>query len=79
MAIYWLDDTGNGRFHVPVSAKLLYKVDGEWRPVPGGTLETKRDGLNHLNFPALSTTALRLEVELQPQFSGGILEWQVPD
>jgi hypothetical protein len=30
-----------------------------------------------VEFPAIATKQLRLEVQLQPQFSGGILEWKV--
>jgi hypothetical protein len=30
-----------------------------------------------VEFPAVETTALRLEVQLQRQFSGGILEWKI--
>jgi hypothetical protein len=32
---------------------------------------------NHATFDTVQTTALRLEVQLRPDFSGGILEWQV--
>ena len=35
------------------------------------------DGWNRVEFPAVETTQLRIEVQLQPDFSGGILEWKV--
>jgi hypothetical protein len=30
-----------------------------------------------MSFDAVETTGLRLEVQLRPDFSGGILEWKV--
>jgi len=33
-----------------------------------------RDQFNRVTFTPVTTTALRLEVQLQPKFSGGILE-----
>jgi hypothetical protein len=30
-----------------------------------------------VEFPAVETTALRIEVQLAHEFSGGILEWKV--
>ena len=35
------------------------------------------DGFNRATFKAVTTRELRLEVQLQPEVSGGILEWQV--
>ncbi len=78
IGVYWYDDTGVGQCRVPKSGRLLYQVQGEWQPVPGaGTLGTAKDKLNEITFPALKTTAFRMEVELQPGYSGGILEWTV--
>jgi uncharacterized iron-regulated protein len=39
----------------------------------------KKDAWNRARFPAVETTALRLEVQLQADFSGGILEWRIPE
>jgi hypothetical protein len=35
------------------------------------------DGFHRVDFQASETTGLRLEVELQGGWSGGILEWKV--
>jgi hypothetical protein len=78
-AVYWFDDTGAGKCRVPASARLLYKVGDEWRFVPGGDLGLKLDKLNEVTFAPITTTALRLDTQLQSQFSSGILEWQVPE
>ncbi len=41
------------------------------------TYEVKRDASNSVTFSPVETMALRLEVQLQPGMSGGILEWKV--
>jgi len=76
--VYWFDDTGEGQCRVPQSWQLLYKSDDLWMPV-GATagLTVKKDAWNRVDFPAVETRQLRLEVQLQPNFSGGILEWKV--
>ncbi len=78
-AVYWFDDTGVGKCRVPASARLLYKAGDEWKFVPGGEMGLEPDKLNHATFAPVTTTALRLDTQLQPQFSAGILEWQVPE
>jgi hypothetical protein len=37
----------------------------------------QRDQFNRVTFTPVTTTALRLEVQLQPKFSVGILEWRM--
>jgi hypothetical protein len=77
-AVYWFDDTGDGQCRVPASWHLLYKSGDVWVPVGAAADFTmKKDGWNRVEFPAIATKQLRLEVQLQPQFSGGILEWKV--
>jgi hypothetical protein len=79
-SVYWFDDTGAGQCRVPASAQLLYKTDDGWKPVPGAdAVGTKRNAWNQIRFPAIETTGLRLNTQLQPQFSGGILEWKVTE
>jgi hypothetical protein len=76
--VYWFDDTGEGQCRVPQSWQLLYKKDEVWVPVGvAADFSVKKDGWNRVEFPAIETTQLRLEVQLQPNFSGGILEWKV--
>jgi hypothetical protein len=77
--VYWFDDTGAGRCRVPASARLLYKVGEEWKIVPGGDVGLKPDTMNRVTFTPVSTTALRLDTQLQSKFSAGILEWEVPE
>ncbi|MFO0909028.1 MAG: glycoside hydrolase family 127 protein [Isosphaeraceae bacterium] len=79
-SVYWFDDTGRGGCAIPRSYRLLYRSTsgGDWIPVPDPKADLPaRDRLNHLTFGAVEATAVRLEVNLQPDRSGGILEWQV--
>jgi hypothetical protein len=78
VAVYWFDDTGAGACRVPRSWRLLARQGDAWVPVSGATqYGVARDGFNRVRFVTLNTRSLRLEVSLQPELSGGILEWQV--
>jgi len=76
--VYWFDDTGRGSCRVPKAWRVLYRDGGQWKPVAGASAAgTKKDTFNRVTFEAVQTDALRLEVELRPNVSGGILEWRV--
>jgi hypothetical protein len=78
VAVYWFDDTGSGSCRVPKSWQLLYRDGEAWKPVKAkGEFGVKRDTYNRVDFEPVSATGLRIEVELQPEVSGGILEWKV--
>jgi DUF1680 family protein len=79
LEVYWFDDepTGGG-CRVPASWRVLQRVGDAWTPVAGSsTPGTDKDRFNEVAFPAIETTALRLEVRLRSGFSAGILEWRV--
>jgi hypothetical protein len=76
--VYWFDDTGRGQCRVPKSWRLLYREGNEWRPVSNSIgSKATRDQWNQFEFKPITTSAIRLEVQLEPTFSGGILEWRV--
>jgi len=76
--IYWFDDSGHGGCRVPKSWKLLYKSGNDWKPVETtGNFGVAKDKFNKVVFAPVTTSALRLEVQLQPKFSGGVLEWRI--
>ncbi len=76
--IYWFDDTGIGACRVPQAWKLFYRVGEEWRPVANaGQFGTRRDAFNRVGFQPVEASGLRIETQLQPDFSAGILEWKV--
>jgi uncharacterized protein len=78
VAVYWFDDTGRGQCRVPKACRLLYRDGDKWQPVKTKEeLGRAKDCFNQLEFAPVKTNALRIEVELQPRFSGGVLEWRV--
>jgi hypothetical protein len=77
-SVYWFDDTGRGRCRVPASWRLLYREGERWRPVPAPSgYGVRRDAYNRVEFDPVKTATLRLEVTLQRDYSGGILEWRL--
>ena len=76
--VYWFDDTGKGACRVPASWRVLYQDGDTWKPVEAaGDYGVKTDQFNAVTFKPITTTALRLEVKLQPNVSGGVLEWRM--
>ena len=78
VAVYWLDDTGTGEVRAPASWRVLYKDGEDWKPVEAApAYGVELDRFNRVAFQPVTTSALRLEVGLQPQWSAGIQEWKV--
>jgi hypothetical protein len=78
VAVYWYDDTGVGSCRAPQSWRVVWQEGEHWKPVDTtGEFGRKPDTYNQVKFKAVETTGLRLEVQLQPDFSGGILEWKI--
>ena len=75
--VYWFDDTGRGECRLPVSWRLLYRDGQEWKPIAAVTYPVEKDRWCEVRFPVVTTTALRLEVKMQPRWAAGIHEWQV--
>jgi len=77
--VYWFDDERKpGKCRTPKSWRLLYKSGDQWKPVPGASaFGTELDKFNRVTFDAVETTTLRIEVELKPEFSGGVFQWKV--
>ena len=76
--VYWFDDRGRGECRVPQSWTLFFKSGSHWLPVSNATdFGADRDVYNVVSFQPVFTSALRLEIQLQKDFSAGILEWKV--
>ena len=76
--IYWYDDTGRGECRVPASWRVLYRDGGEWKPVEASVpYGVEKDRFNRVIFKPVTTTALRIEVTMQNEWSAGIQEWKV--
>ena len=77
--VYWFDDAGRGGGCRPPAAwKLLYLKDDAWEEVANASgYPALPDRFNRVTFAPVETKGLKLEVQLQPEMSGGILEWKV--
>jgi len=76
--VYWFDDKPNGGCDLPALWKLLYKKGNEWLPVENTTsYEIAKDKYNIVEFKAVQTTALRLEIQLTKNDATGVHEWIV--
>ncbi len=76
--IYWFDDTGRGQVRVPKAWRILYRDGAEWKPVEAlAPYGVQRDAFNRVTFKPVTTSGLRLEVTMQPEWSAGLQEWKV--
>ncbi len=81
ISVYWYDDGEGdvaGRCRVPESWRLLYRDGDAWKPVAtSDAFGVEKDQFNTVTFEPLTTDTLRLEIQLQEEFSGGVLEWSI--
>jgi hypothetical protein len=84
MSIYWFDDTGRGQCRVPKTFRLSYHDGDDWKPLSGPdetpidvTAALKKDCENRIRVARVTTDAVRLEIDLQDDFSAGVLEWEI--
>lgn len=76
-AVWWFDDTGTGGgCALPARVRLQVRRDGAWIEVAAAAAPGA-DGRSELRFPETVTDGVRLEVDLQPERSAGVLEWEV--
>ncbi len=76
--VYWFDDTGIGHCRVPASWQVDWLDDGQWKPVAAkGEPTVAKDRYDSLQFDPVRTEAVRIRAQLQPEFSGGILELKI--
>jgi hypothetical protein len=76
--IYWFDDTGRGGVRVPKTWRLLYKDGADWKPIAAaGEFGVAKDTYNVVRFTPVTTSALRIELVMQPNVSAGVQEWKV--
>jgi len=76
--VYWFDDGPWGGCRIPLSWKLYFKKDGEWLPVKNISMDViAKDRYNTVRFEPVTTTALRLEVQLPVEYATGVHEWIV--
>ncbi|MFO7755699.1 MAG: glycoside hydrolase family 127 protein [Bacteroidales bacterium] len=77
-SVYWFDDRPHGGCRVPDEWELLYMDKGSWVPVEtSGEYSVTLDGWDKIDFEPVETTAMRLRIKLNENFSGGVHEWIV--
>lgn len=77
--VYWFDDAPSGGLcRTPESWRLLWWDGKSWQPIDA-SYGVRTDAVNRVDFAAVETAKLRLEVQLRPGYSGGILEWRIGD
>jgi uncharacterized protein len=76
--VYWFDDGPWGGCRIPAKWTIYYKKDGQWLPVKNTSeYELAKDKYNSVSFEPVTTTALKLEVQLPVEYATGIHEWMV--
>jgi hypothetical protein len=79
MQLYWFNDSKkNGGCNLPVSWRAFYKDQDQWKPVPTTDAYTVSENkFDTIAFKPITTSGLRLEVQLQTNWSGGIEAWKL--
>jgi DUF1680 family protein len=76
--VYWFDDTGMGECRVPKSWRILYLENGKWQPIYiPGAYGIQKNQFNEVVFETVRTKSLRLEIQSQDGWAGGVHEWKV--
>jgi uncharacterized protein len=76
--VYWFDDGPEGGCRIPDEWEILYLSGNIWKPVKAKTKYTiTMDGWDSVQFVPVKTSALKIKVKLNKNFSGGLFEWIV--
>ena len=78
--VYWYDESEPpGDVRLPQSWRVLYRCGKEWKEVENASgYGIEPDTFNVVTFKPVKTTALRLEIQCQPDRAMGIYEWKTP-
>ena len=75
LSIYWFDDTGVGECRVPTSWKVFYKEGEKWPAVyTVDKYGVEKDKYNSVIFETVRTQSIKIEIQSQKDFAGGIHE-----
>jgi DUF1680 family protein len=76
--VYWFDDGPDGGCRVPDEWEMQYQAGNTWKPVKAkSTYTVTKDGWDSLEFEHVKTSAVKIRVKLNREFSTGIYEWSV--
>jgi len=74
--VYWFDDRPDGGCRIPDEWEIQYKSGTAWESVkPKSTYTVTKDGWDSIDFESVNTSAVKLKVKLNKEFSSGIYEW----
>jgi len=78
-SVFWFDDGPWGGCRTPQSWRLYYKdSQGEWTPVENTEPYGTEKGVNNfVPFKAVTTDAVKIEIDLPERHSAGIFEWSI--
>ncbi len=75
VSIYWFDDTGIGECKVPTTWKVFYKEGEKWPAVyTTDKYGIEKDKYNSVIFETVRTQSIKIEIQSQKDFAGGIHE-----
>jgi hypothetical protein len=79
--VYWVVHQGPGEpCELPKSWRVLYRHAGGWHAVNATTPYTiAANRFNRVKFAPVTTTALRIEVQLPANATSGLFQWRVND
>lgn len=77
--VYWFDDGPWGGCRVPKAWRMFYKdAGGKWQPVSGADkYPSVKGSACTVNFDPVTTTAVKVEIDLPEDNSAGVFEWSV--
>ncbi len=76
--IYWFDDTGTGECKVPEKWNVLYNDNNEWHSVYStDKFGNEKNKFNCVSFETVRTNSLKIEIQSQKDFAGGIHEIKI--
>jgi DUF1680 family protein len=76
--VFWFDDTGRGECRLPAAWRVEYLAGQDWKPVAAKTdFVVAADKWCETGFAPVTTTALRLVLEMKPGWAAGVHEWRV--
>lgn len=77
--VYWFDDAPWGGCRTPQSWKVYYQdAAGNWQPVQNADkYGTAKGNPNTVQFDAVKTKAMKLEIVQPEKHSAGLFEWEV--
>jgi hypothetical protein len=76
--VYWFHEGGDRPIQLPAGWRLFYRDGDAWKPTEASDpYGTAPDRYNHVAIRPVTTSSLRLVVQLRPEKSAGISEWKV--